>query len=665
MATQTTQKHPDLQDPYFGVPYIDVDEWRDTPVRHRYVHGGFTGTETRFSFYFPPKEMYKGRYIHHLEGGGGGHDNQAVGDIEFAFTQGAFLTESNRGHFGGDLTITRTHPEVHTFRAASESARYARILATEMYGKRPQYGYVFGGSGGSPRTMIALERAADVYNGALPYIIGHGNSWSLGFSVQANAIRILGAKVLDVVDAMAPGGSGDPFHGLNSEERETLAALYRSGLPRGAELVFLTSGYMGTFANHIGSLVEFDPTYLDDFMSKPGYQGGDGRLKDSHVAMKTTIERVVTAKELRGRFGPSADQGRMRYMLMNAKDDAPLGVVVKGLDPKKALGISIKMVSGGGKGHELHTVAVLDDVLIAQADVSYRFEGVEPGDQIELDNRKFLAYCYFHRHQVDASAQYAPYRVDNQSIYPQRPNFAGSGALSGAVAGGKFEGKMIVVQNAHDAATLPNAAHAWRKQLEGNFGERINQHFRLWYTDHASHIPGSMQAPTEPVMPLARLVDYRGMLEQGLRDLMEWVEGGREPPPTTNYTIDADQRMSLAPTAAERRGIQPVVNATANGKMRAEVRVGEAVSFEALAETPPQTGTIVNVEWDWEGKAEWKERDRGIDGKAAKIHVKATHAYTKPGTYFPAVRVTSHRDGDVNAKFGRLMNLGRMRVVVS
>src|SRR5580692_7377163 len=36
-------------------PYTDVDEWRDAPVRHRYVHGGFKGTELLYSMYFPPK----------------------------------------------------------------------------------------------------------------------------------------------------------------------------------------------------------------------------------------------------------------------------------------------------------------------------------------------------------------------------------------------------------------------------------------------------------------------------------------------------------------------------------------------------------------------------------------------------------------------------------
>ena len=41
------------KDTLFKEPFIDVDEWRDKPMRHRYVHGGFKGNGARFSFYFP------------------------------------------------------------------------------------------------------------------------------------------------------------------------------------------------------------------------------------------------------------------------------------------------------------------------------------------------------------------------------------------------------------------------------------------------------------------------------------------------------------------------------------------------------------------------------------------------------------------------------------
>src|SRR3954468_7183858 len=54
------------KDTLFKEPFVDVDEWRDKPVRHRYIHGGFTGTETRFSFYFPPKQKYLGRFFQYF-----------------------------------------------------------------------------------------------------------------------------------------------------------------------------------------------------------------------------------------------------------------------------------------------------------------------------------------------------------------------------------------------------------------------------------------------------------------------------------------------------------------------------------------------------------------------------------------------------------------------
>lgn len=53
----------DWSDPMFREPFIDVDEGRDKPVRHRYVHDGFKGTDALFSMYFPPEEQYHGRFF--------------------------------------------------------------------------------------------------------------------------------------------------------------------------------------------------------------------------------------------------------------------------------------------------------------------------------------------------------------------------------------------------------------------------------------------------------------------------------------------------------------------------------------------------------------------------------------------------------------------------
>ncbi len=89
-------------DTLFKAPYIDVDEWRDIPVRHRYVHGGFKGTDTRFSFYFPPKEKYEGRFFQYitpvpdnedLSQGASGEEDK----IGFSIASGAYFIETNGG----------------------------------------------------------------------------------------------------------------------------------------------------------------------------------------------------------------------------------------------------------------------------------------------------------------------------------------------------------------------------------------------------------------------------------------------------------------------------------------------------------------------------------------------------------------------------------------
>src|ERR1700728_30089 len=91
-----------------GPAFIDIDEWRDTPRRHRYVHGGFTGTHTLFSCYFPPAEHYRGRFLQHLEGGSGGHETLLqfqAWTFPVAFDDlGCFLVESNQGHYPNEGT---------------------------------------------------------------------------------------------------------------------------------------------------------------------------------------------------------------------------------------------------------------------------------------------------------------------------------------------------------------------------------------------------------------------------------------------------------------------------------------------------------------------------------------------------------------------------------
>ena len=88
----------DSVDPRFKDPYIDVNELRNEPVPHRYVHGGFKGTAARFSFYFPPAGQYQGRFFHNTYPMAVVSDigpfpiafEVATGDLPFTLDSGAY-----------------------------------------------------------------------------------------------------------------------------------------------------------------------------------------------------------------------------------------------------------------------------------------------------------------------------------------------------------------------------------------------------------------------------------------------------------------------------------------------------------------------------------------------------------------------------------------------
>jgi hypothetical protein len=183
--------------------------------------------------------------------------------------------------------------------------------------------------------------------------------------------------------------------------------------------------------------------------------------------------------------------------------------------------------------------------------------------------------------------------------------------------------------------------------------------------DKAMHTGPFPSTGTRRPSHLTRLVPYVGVLQQALRDLSAWAEKGLPPPASTDYEV-LDGQVKVPPTAAARKGIQPVVSLTANGREIVEANVGETVQFEARIESPPGTGVVVGADWDFEGAGDFPVSEAleftSSDGGAARV--KARYAFSSPGTYFPAVRATSHRQGSRSTRFARAQNLGRVRVVV-
>ena len=665
---------PEHLDVTFAAPYVDVDEWRDLPVRHRYVHGGFGGTETRFSVYLPPAALYEGRFFQHITPVPDSENlaQLASGEqdkIGFSIGSGAYFLETNGGGvFGG---LGSDDPTIAAYRANASSAQYSRKIAVEMYGDHRPYGYAYGGSGGGYRTIGGAENTSGVWDGVVPYVIGSPMAIPNMFTVRMHAQRILRTSFEQIVDAVEPGGSGDMFGGLDAEERDALMEVTRLGFPPRSWFGHRTMG-MHAFPVLYQGMVMADPSYFEEFWTQPGYLGYEPppSLRRDRIQLDCEIVAMITEDEsdalgLQVGTQPGQARGGVDSAWRGPDEPNPVPVAVR-LSPAPAVevqGAELFVTSGKAAGVRLGLLTVRGDVAVLGPGDPQSVAQLRPGDSVKVDNSGYLAAQTYHRHQVPDTDDYPVWdqfrKPDGSPIYPQRPLILGplfAAAAAGTVQTGRFEGKMIVVESLLDREALPWQADWYRARVQEHFGPATDDHFRLWFIDNALH--GDEEAQESP----AHTISYLGALHQALRDVSRWVEEGVAPPPSTSYAV-VDGQVVVPTDAVQRRGIQPVVTLTANGGTVTEIAPGHEVTLCATAQVPAITDAIVAVEWDFEGTGlfPFGEPVR----PAEKVVVERRHAFDDPGTYFPVVRVTSHRDGDVTSRYARVQNLARVRVVVS
>lgn len=685
-----------VTDSFFGRPYIDLDEWRETPYPHRHVHGGFADCDTRFTFSFPAEEKWQGRMYMPLEGAHAGHEDvfggpmgELIGGLAMMVRLGGYMAESNMGHIGDDIDPKGgDDPTIYGWRAAAEAGRFSKHVAKQVYGAEPHHSYVWGGSGGGRRSPLVLENAPDVFDGALPFMGGGDvrpfpaterikGAQVMSFACMFNVQRLLRdpAKALRLIDAMQPGGSGDPFEGLSSHEREELASLYKQGFPIGDEfMIFTPMGQIWLWTSIADLLVDQDPEYFEAFWTRSGYIGHDQPevVVDDVIDVTTTVDRVVSARDLISDPAFSGDE----YLLMRvmagimagdeATLDAPYAIQIKGLPEGYRLGTGLQMVSGQAKGRQLYCIGTAGDLFAGdghgEANLE-RFRGVHAGDEVHVDNRKFLAFCYFHRHHVMEDAQFDALRVAGRPIYRQHPVPLMS-PLMGVSYTGHYEGKLLWIHHTHDSSLWPSQGIIYEgavRQTQGAEGAAAR--FRLQWSEHAEHVGPAVLPSSALRASNTWLIDYRPIIEQGLVDLAQWVEDGVAPS-STSYEY-RDGQVALPQSAAERGGVQPVISVTADGGDRSEVRAGEPVTLEARVEVPNAGGRIVALKWDFDGKGTFATEQDGIDGSQTEGVFHVSHTYDQPGTYFVTALVESHREGDLSATYRRLPNLASARIVVT
>lgn len=680
----------------FGMPYVDIDEWREreltdgTKVPYRFIHGGFQEKKVKFSFCFPEKEAYEGRFYQYLSPFPGPDEEMASfghkGEndrIAFCLLHGAYSVESNMGSsqmFGGmsDPTIV--------WRASAAVAEYSRVKAMEIYECERPYGYVYGGSGGGYKSMACIENT-NAWDGALPYVIGSPVSLPNTITMHAQGQRVLRNCFGKIVDALDAGGSGNMYEGLHEDEAAMLKELTQMGFPPLAwymeakgkiddgSLPVLTPGVKAA-----------DPEYFREFWETEGYMGAD----PSSTACRDRLQFTGIVKEV---SIPGAVKERSAEEGLNGVDDAWKKALTDGngawieleeLPEGEDLylrGVALSPLTGKAAGKQL----LLDQMIrkedgkggyltigmcYGMDDLQSVLASIEPGDQISMDNSDYIAIQSYYRHQVPADLSFHAwdqFRDENGNpVLPQRSNVMGYGFTgTGTVQDGNIQGKVIQLQALMDESTCPWCADWYRNKVIETKGSAKN--YRTYFMERCMH--GDVDWCANYMV-----VNYLGALRQGLLDLAAWVEKGIEPLKDTVYTL-CDGQIYTEKDIRKRYGMQALIDFKANGSRCAHVKVGEEVMFSIDVQVPENAGEVTEIAMTFEEDEtviltedqlfpDICEVKRYKEDVICGAKAEAVHKYEKPGTYFAVVRVKSQRNGDSSDIFTQVKNLERVRVIV-
>lgn len=677
------QLYDPIQDARFKDPYIDLDEirQRSTPsgvtLNYRFIHGGFSGTNVKFGFSFPEKENYQGRFFQHLSPfpgpdeeiasqGKQGEDDR----VAFAITHGGCFVESNMGSsaiFGSENDSTIF------YRSSAAVALYCRVVAKRLFGEHRVYGYVFGGSGGGYKTMSCIENTS-AWDGAVPYVIGSPMSLPSCLTVATNGKRLLRNAWPHILDAIEVGGSGDPYKDLNDEEKAALRELTLMGFPLRMLCAF-ASNDDGSLPVLTPVIHAMDPTYFNDFWTKPGYLGADTESSAcrDRVHMVTQVvsvgisQKQSTPTETDDRN--DTDTAWQKMMTDGGADYIELTDMPKGNDLYLS-GVDMVIKTGSAAGKKLRLGSfegnkALLGMCYGMDDLNEALASIRPGDEILLDNSDYIALQTFHRHQVPDDKSFHAwdqYKDESgQPIYPQRPkviSFDFTRGGCGSVQDGHIQAKTIVMNSLMDGA-FPWQADWYRDKVHEVNGDKSDDMFRVWFNDNCPH---GDQTETGDNL---RFTSYLGMLSQALLDVSRWVEEGIAPAPNSGYQL-VDNQIILADNAKERQAIQPVVHLTIDGRKRICVHPGDTVSLQGQVQTTNASGQLVELGWSFEGEQTYKVIDSPLcivtEDEITTATTVVSHTYHKPGVYFATLHAISSRDPE--DEYIKLRNLDRVRVIV-
>ena len=454
----------DCVDPVFNGDSFVVDGVTGvaSPVSHTKVAAHFKPTATtpeyKVTFYLPRREKWQRRFFQHaypLE------QPEKPGDIAFALANGGYLVNvkgTPRGRGG--------------YRVDAAAAKLAKEYATRFYradaGKI--FGYLWGGSGGALQTIGAAENTTGVWDGAVPYVMPNEGSLLNANAVGALAGLALREKLPAIAEAIKPGGTNDPFAVLSEDERAIFKEALGMGIPLrtfetvspGSPILMFLSG--GVTAN--------DPRYVEDFWSKPGYEGSNPPpyLRKAKVDEFATVAQVNTEAD-----GTPTSVALDHEPRIGSAEPMGLGFWIYDSDGTTKIGV----LNGALKGASFTLGRGNDAAVVKQ---------LKRGARLRVNNLFYLALHFYHRHALPQGPGHYTYdqfrKADGSPRHPQRSYFASTeqavGTAGGGTQNGKINMKLIVLQSMVDAGAQPWMADWYSKQVLSALGEKRHaENFRL------------------------------------------------------------------------------------------------------------------------------------------------------------------------------------------
>ena len=477
----------------FGEPYVDVDEWRDSPVRHRYVHGG----------------LRRHRDPVLVLPAAGGAVRGAVLPAHHAGARQRAPRPVGGGRAGQDRLLDRQRRLLRRDerrRSLGQPGLVGRPHHRRLPGERRGRAALPGGRGRDVRRAPTVRVRVRRQRRRLPHDrrgrehdrrVGRRSSRTSSArrwrsrTCSPSACTRSGScahRFDQIVDAVEPGGSGDPYEGLDAEERDALPEVTRMGFPPRSWFGYRTMG-MHAFPVLYQGVSMADPAYFEDFWTEPGYLGqaaaalpaagqraapvrgggDDQRTRRPRSSASTWAANPVRPAAASTPPGAGPTDGRPSPSRCVSRPRT--GVDVEGGGPD--------VVSGAAAGRQLGALRVVGDIVVLGPG-DRRGQGAAAGGRRGRGRQPRLPRRADLPPPPGPGAGATPPGTssatpDGTPIYPQRPLLLGplfAAAAAGTVQTGAFEGKMIVVESLLDREALPWQADWYRSQVQEHLGRR-------------------------------------------------------------------------------------------------------------------------------------------------------------------------------------------------